>query len=136
MDNSLVYNGFTKDEVEVWNLVNEAVPIINAAVDITVESTNILSMTPKEGYQKKVDLIYSAEDMSTKEKIQALNQAEDKYAQDLGRTADLCKGLMWTKAGVVIIGIAGVLFIGGTSEGRMFIDNIFKRSSTVRKECV
>ena len=135
MENTTICNEYETNEVTVQNLVNEAEGIIKSAVDISVETTTIMTMTPKDGYLKKLDLIYSAEDMSTKEKIQAISHAEEKYAQDLERTSELCKGLMWVKVGAVLACIAGGVYLYGSDEGRKLMKSILSLTAMSRKEC-
>lgn len=127
MENATICNEFEMNGVTVQNWANEVGAIIKSAVDVSAEATTIMSMTPKDGYQKKLDLIYRAEDMSTKEKIQAISQAEDKYAQDLERTSDLCKTLMWVKAGVIFTICVGSVVALKSPEGQKIVTNVLKK---------
>lgn len=127
MENIAICNEFETNEMVVQDLVSGAEAIIKSAVDISAETTTIMTMTPKDGYLKKLDLIYSAEDMSTKEKIQAISHAEDKYAQDLERTSELCKGLMWVKAGVIFTICVGSVVALKSSEGQKIVTNALKK---------
>ena len=89
-----------------------------SALDISTEAATILSMTPRDGYQKKLDLIYAAKDLSTKEKLEEISRAEDKYAQDLEHNAETCKGIMWAKAGSIVFVIAGGAYAATTENGK------------------
>ena len=127
MENAAICNEFETNEMVVQDLVSGAEAIIKSAVDISAETTTIMTMTPKDGYLKKLDLIYSAEDMSTKEKIQAISHAEDKYAQDIERTSELCKGLMWVKAGVIFTICVGSVVALKSPEGQKIVTNALKK---------
>ena len=99
-----------------------------SALDISKETATILSMTPRDGYQKKLDLIYFAEDLSTKEKLEEICRAEDKYIQDLERSAETCKGIMWVKAGIIVFVIAGGAYAATTENGKKIMKSLFKIS--------
>ena len=126
------YNVIQQDTVEINNEVHELVGEISnttsKVLDITEEAARVVSMTPKDGYQKKLELISAAEDMNTKEKLKAIDDAENKYAQDLSNTAELCKGIMWTKVCLFIGCTAGLVFMVSTPEGRKmaksFLDKV------------
>ena len=55
---------------------------VSKATDVSSEIDKIISFTPKSGYDKKIELIAAADDLTTKEKIAAINEAEAKYSQD------------------------------------------------------
>lgn len=97
-----------------------------SVLDISKETATILSMTPRDGYQKKLDLIYSAKDLSTKEKLEEICRAEDKYAQDLERNVETCKGIMWVKAGIIVFVIAGGAYAATTENGKKIVRSLFK----------
>lgn len=100
--------------------------VIESAFDVSTEMDKVITMTPKDGYQKKLELISSAEDMSTKEKIKAIDDAEDKYASDLAQNSEMCKGMMWAKAGLIISCTAGVVLMVASPEGRKVAKSIIK----------
>jgi len=120
MENTIMnYQGTHMVGEEVIKQVMDDVECgVRATLDVSVEIGTILTMTPKDGYQKKLDLICSAEDLSTKEKIQEISRAEDKYQQDLGRNAEIYKGVMWVKASVVLLVIVGGLYFSARPEGK------------------
>ena len=97
-----------------------------SALDISTETATILSMTPRDGYQKKLDLIYVAKDLSTKEKLEEISRAEDKYAQDLEHNAETCKRIMWAKAGIIVFVIAGGAYAATTENGKKIMRSLFK----------
>lgn len=100
---------------------------VERGVDTQKETEQILSMTPKEGFQKKIEIIYKAEDLSSIEKIEAINEAEDKYANDIKRNADLCLGLKWLKTGIILTCTASVVLMVFSPEGRKIASGIIKK---------
>ena len=105
-------------EVFSSDIIEAAERVISSAVDISSDTDRVVAMTPKDGYQKKIELISEAADLSTKEKIKAIDDAETKYAQDLASNAELCKSMMWTKTGLILTGVAGVVLMVTTPDGR------------------
>lgn len=114
-------------DAEALDLTSEAIKqAVTKATDISVEMDRVISMTPKDGYQKKIDLIVNAEDLSTKEKLSAIDAAENKYAQDLAENAEVCKSVMWSKAGLTLVCVAGVVLMVSSPEGRKIVKAILK----------
>lgn len=107
-------------------IVEVAEKAISAAMDISSETERVMTMTPKDGYQKKIELISSADDLSTKGKIKAIDEAEDKYSRDLAANAEMCKGMMWAKTGFVLTCIAGSVLMVASPEGRKIAKSILK----------
>ena len=99
---------------------------VEAAMDISADTNRIIEMTPKDGYQKKLEIIFSAQDMSTQEKLDAIDAAEDKYARDLNTNAEMYKGVMWTKVGLVLTCTAGIVLMVSSPEGRKLARTILK----------
>lgn len=91
---------------------------LKSALDISTETATILSMTPRDGYQKKLYLISQADDMSTKEKLDAINAAENKYAKDLEKNTEVCKELAMIKVGLFFSCVAGTVFLMSTPKGK------------------
>ena len=61
-------------------LTTDRVPVIageaaESALDISEDTRRIIEMTPKDGFQKKLELITAAQDMSTPEKLAAIDAA-------------------------------------------------------------
>lgn len=112
-------------------LTTDRVPVIagkaaESALDISEDTRRIIEMTPKDGFQKKLELITAAQDMSTPEKLAAIDAAEDKYAQDLANNADLYRGMMWTKVGLVLTCTAGIVLMISSPDGRKVARAILK----------
>ncbi len=125
-------NNLAANNIEMNNeVVDEVVEVMKNTVSTSIDATNeiskIVSITPKSGYDKKIELISNAQDMSTKEKISAINDAEDKYSDDLAKNADTYKDLLWTKAGVVLGVTAGLILMTTTPGGRKFAKKILKK---------
>ena len=120
-------NTYVMDEDVIEQAVDIIEQAVTSALDISTESATILFMTPRDGYQKKLDLIYAAEDLSTKEKLEEICKAEDKYAQDLERNAETCKGIMWVKAGIVGTIIVGGIWIVSSPDGQKIMKRMIKR---------
>lgn len=111
------YVDFTADMIE---------RTIKTAMDISPEMNRVVAITPSNGYQAKIDLITKASDMSTAEKIAAINAAENKYTQDLAENAELYKGIMRAKVGLALTCTAGVILMVASPEGRRIARSIFK----------
>lgn len=99
---------------------------IKSVINIDTEMGRVVSMTPKYGYQKKIELISEAKDMTTKEKLAAIDAAENKYAKDLSNNAEVFKSMMWHKVGLVLVCTAGVVLMGTSPEGRKIAKSILK----------
>lgn len=99
---------------------------LKAAMDISSDMDRVVTMTPQDGYKAKINLINNAQDMSTKEKLEAIDAAENKYVQDLSDNAEVCKGMMWHKTGVVLVCFAGIVLMGTSPEGRKIAKSVLK----------
>lgn len=121
-------NMITKDvNFDLFEIPSDVLEnVVKDAADISKEMDRVITMTPKDGYQKKIDLIVHAEDLSTKEKIEAIDAAENKYVQDLSESAELCKDMMWTKVALVLACSAGIVLMASTPGGRKFAKSILK----------
>lgn len=100
---------------------------VSKATDVSSEIDKIISFTPKSGYDKKIELIAAADDLTTKEKIAAINEAEAKYSQDLADNAETYNRLLWTKVGTVLGVTAGIVFMVSSPSGRKVAKNILKK---------
>ncbi len=99
---------------------------IENTINVLSETEKVLSMTPKDGYHKKIDLISNDETMSTEEKIKAIDAAEDKYASDLEKNAEVFTGMMWAKAGAILLCTAAVVLMVTTPEGGKIAKSVIK----------
>ena len=78
-----------------------------SAMDTSSDIEAIKELAPDDGFQLKLEIIKSAEDMSSQEKLDAIAKAEDKRASNKERAAKLHMWLVAKKIGLAI------LFIGG-----------------------
>ena len=99
--------------------------VVDKSIDVSKETELILAMTPKDGYDLKLRLIEKADDMSTFDKIQAIDHAEDKYANDIDNSLVRTSNMQWEKAGFVLAIIIGVTFVV-SPKGSQAIKNILK----------
>lgn len=97
------------------------------AADVSLDIDKIISFTPKSGYDKKIEIIAAADDLTAKEKIAAINEAEDKYSQDLADNAETYSKLLWTKAGVALGVTAAIVLMVSSPKGRDVARNIIKK---------
>lgn len=111
------------------NLIVDTEKIVGYAADISSDIDLVLSMTPKDGYQKKLELIVDAKDMSTKEKIEAIDAAESKYSQDLASNSEVYRDMLWTKVGVVLIFTAGIVLMLTSPDGKKIAKSILKTAA-------
>lgn len=115
------------NEEIIEKVVNTAERVIKNTLDISVETNVVLSMTPKDGYEKKLDLIYSAEDMSTEKKLLEIEKIEKEYAERLEQNAELCKDIMWKKVGMVLTLVSGSIYFVTSEKGQKVIKNVLCR---------
>ncbi len=120
------FNDISTEVISANDLTEFAGKAVEAAMDISADTNRIIEMTPKDGYQKKLEIITSAQDMSTQEKLDAIDAAEDKYARDLNTNAEMYKSVMWTKVGLVLTCTAGIVLMVSTPEGRKLARTILK----------
>ena len=66
-------------------------------LDISAEKETVLSFVSQDSHKKKIELISAAEDMTTVEKLEAINQAEDCRLQDIRSGVETCKDFMWNR---------------------------------------
>ena len=116
----------TLDENDVTLTAEVLEETIKSAINIDTEMGRVVSMTPKDGYQKKIELISEAKDMTTKEKLAAIDAAENKYAKELSYIAEVFMSMMWHKVGLVVVCTAGVVLMGTSPEGRKIAKSILK----------
>lgn len=100
---------------------------MSKATDISSEIGKIISFAPKSEYDKKIELIANADDLTTKEKIAAINKVEIKYSQDLSDNAETYSRLLWTKVGAVLGVTAGIVLMVSSLNGRKVAKNIIKK---------
>ena len=115
------------DEQGVEKILAFAERSINASTDIAEDATTVLSLASKESYQAKIEVITHAEDLSTKEKLDAIKQAEEKCAQDVQNGVTTCKDLLWNRYLLVFSCITGIVLLATSPEGSKAVKSILKR---------
>lgn len=111
---------------QVTRAINAITDATRTVTDVSPEIDRVVEITPKDGYQKKLELISNAPDMSTREKISAIDAAEDKYADDLARNTHLVNETRWSKTGTIVVSIVAVLVVAATPTGRSIGKAILK----------
>ena len=101
---------------------------VRTAMDMSKETESILSMVKKDGFDKKIDIICSDEDMYTTEKLKAIDAAEDKRLRDVEKVTEVYKGMMVVKAGVVVSVIVGTIALA-SPEGRRLLKSAFEKAA-------
>lgn len=101
---------------------------VRTAMDMSKETESILSMVTKDGFDKKIDIICSDEDMSTTEKLKAIDAAEDKRLRDVEKVTEVYKGMMVVKVGVVVSVIVGTIALA-SPEGRRLLKSAFEKAA-------
>lgn len=101
---------------------------VRTTMDMSKETESILSMVKKDGFDKKIDLICSDEDMTTAEKLKAIDAAEDKRLRDVEKATEVYKGIMVVKAGVVVSVVVGTIALA-SPEGRRLIKSVVAKAA-------
>lgn len=118
MNNTVFHNTDTQHFAE---------PCAKAALDISSEKDVVLAFTSQDSFKKKIELIYAAEDMTTAEKLEAINQAEDRRTKDIRNGVDTCKDLMWNRYFFVFSCLTGIALLAATPDGSKAIKSVLKR---------
>ena len=117
-------DSYTLTDTMLDKLFSRIEKTVGAAIDVSVEADKILAMTPQDGYKKKIELIAGDIKMSTEEKIKAINEVEDKYAQDFSNSTEKYKEIIWAKAGATLVVVAGVVLMVASPNGRTIAKNV------------
>ena len=80
-------------------IVSAAEKVLESAMDTSADREAIEELTDTEGFRLKLETIKNADDLSTREKLDAYSEAEDKLAADKERSAKLHMWLIAKKAG-------------------------------------
>lgn len=97
--------------IENYTSTNLSESNINIIIDRIDESADALYATSKEKYERKVKLIEEAKDMSTNEKLDALDQNYDRHNQEVWKN-------------MIILGALGLTLIGVAAGSPTIIKNI------------
>lgn len=118
MNNPVLHNSDTQRFAEAC---------AKTALDISEEKETVLSFTSQDSYRKKIELISAADDMTTAEKLVAINQAEERRLQDIRNGVETCKNLMWNRYLLVFSCLTGITLLAISPEGSKVIMSVFKR---------
>ena len=107
-------------------VINMAGRAFGAALNSSEEINRAIEITPKAGFDLKLELISGAEDMSTQEKLDAIAVAEDKYSEDIATNARTCQESGWSHVGLALLSFAGMALIAVTPGGRRVTETVMK----------
>ena len=96
-------------------------------LDISAEAETVLSFASQDSYKKKIELISAANDMTTAEKLEAINQAEERRLHDIRSGVETCKELMWNRYLLVFSCLTGIALLVTSPEGSKALKSVFKR---------
>ena len=96
-------------------------------LDISAEAETVLSFASQDSYKKKIELISAADDMTTAEKLEAINQAEERRLHDIRSGVETCKDLMWNRYLLVFSCLTGIALLVTSPEGSKALKSVFKR---------
>lgn len=96
-------------------------------LDISAEAETVLSFASQDSYKKKIELISAADDMTTAEKLEAINQAEERRLHDIRSGVETCKELMWNRYLLVFSCLTGIALLVTSPEGSKTLKSVFKR---------
>ena len=116
-------NDFTMNNTKGVGLAEICAKIVPDALG---EKEFVLSFAPTDGYKKKLDLIFAAEDMSTIEKIEAIERTEEQRATDLRNGVNTYKSIVWNRYLLVFSCVAGAIILASTPEGNKVLRTVFK----------
>ena len=105
-------------------IASAAEKVLESAMDTTADIEAIEKLTATEGFKLKLKTIEQAEDMSTREKLDAISEAEDKLADDKERSAKLHIWLVFQKAGIALGVFACMLIFSASPVGQKTIKGI------------
>lgn len=105
-------------------IVSAAERAFESALDTSADLEAIEKLTSTEGFRLKLETIKQAEDMSSQEKLDAISKAEDKFADDKERSANLHMWLMMKKVGLAVLIIGGTLALAASPVGQKTIKGV------------
>ena len=105
-------------------IASAAGKMLESAMDTTADRKAIEELTATDGFRLKLKTIEQAEDMSSREKLDAISEAEDKLAADKERSAKLHMWLIAKKAGIALGVFACMLIFSASPVGQKTIKGI------------
>lgn len=118
MNNTVLHNSDAQRFAEVCAKIT---------LDISSETETVLSFASQDGYRKKLELISTADDMTTAEKLEAINQVEERRLRDIRSGVETCKDLMWNRYLLVFSCLTGIALLAISPEGSKALKSVFKR---------
>ncbi len=117
----------TNEDVLVVDEIRGCVDnVAEYAMNISSDTSQIVGMIPKDGYNKKLEIISEAHDMSTDEKLAAISEADEKYVQNVSDAAEIYEGIMRTKVILTVFSIASIVMLLSSSDSRKTAEKIVK----------
>ena len=96
-------------------------------LDISTDAETVLSFSSQDSFKKKIELISAADDMTTAEKLEAIDQAEERRLHDIRSGVETCKDLMWNRYLLVFSCLTGIALLVTSPEGSKALKAVFKR---------
>ena len=88
-----------------------ATEAVNVSLNVAEDRASVLTLVPDDSFNKKLTLIEQAQDLSTAEKLAAMEQAENKRLTDLQQGAEIHKDLTRNRAWIILTIGAGLLLL-------------------------
>ena len=88
-----------------------ATEAVKASLNVADDRGSVLALIPDDSYKKKLEMIEKAPDLSTAEKLAALEHAENKRLADLQQGTEIHKDLLWNKTSIILTVSAGLALI-------------------------
>lgn len=93
---------------------------------------SVTKITTKEGYTKKLDIVFNSTEMSDVEKIKEIERADELYKNDLINSVDMCKGIMEHKSRLIFafgLSVATSMVFFSSPTGTRVIESIKKMAA-------
>lgn len=105
-------------------IVSAAERAFESALDTSADLEAIEKLTSTEGFRLKLETIKQAEDMSSQEKLDAISKAEDKFADDKERSANLQMGIKTRNVVLAILTVASIVALASSPVGQKAIKSV------------
>ena len=112
------------DNPHAERIVSAAERAFESAMDTSADLEAIEKLTSTEGFQLKLETIKQAEDMSSQEKLDAISKAEDKFADDKERSANLQMGIKTRNVVLAILTVASIVALASSPVGQKAIKSV------------
>lgn len=105
-------------------IASAAEKAFESAMDTSSDIEAINELVPDDGFQLALEIIKSAEDMSSQEKLDAIAEAEDMRARNKERAAKLHIWLIAKKVGLVLLFVGGSIAFAASPVGQKTIKGV------------